>query len=302
MTAEPIRTGADGHPRRGAQMTRLETFTDAAFAFAAALLAVSIDEIPENYAELVEAMKGAPAFIASFAILFLFWRAHQVWSDKYGLEDTRSTLLTGALVVLIMIYVYPLKILFSAGLGTVTGGWLPDNFSVDSIDQFRGMVTVYGVGFAAVSAVVGGLYLNAASYRDELAMSAHELFDTRAEALAWFGVALFGLLSCLLAWVLDNGWLALSVWMYTALLVYGTLFSWVQRWVWRRRVRARSKKTWSAPDFVDTGVMPSSPVLLRSLRRQVVRFRMDGGFHCRRSCSSSRPHPPSRPDRSAPAV
>lgn len=69
---DAVKLGPDGHPRRGAQMTRLETFTDAAFAFAAALLAVSIDEIPGNYQELVEAMKGAPAFIASFAILFLF--------------------------------------------------------------------------------------------------------------------------------------------------------------------------------------------------------------------------------------
>lgn len=236
MTAEPAKIGPDGHPRRGAQMTRLETFTDAAFAFAAALLAVSIDEIPESYAELVEAMKGAPAFIASFAILFLFWRAHQVWSDKYGLEDGRSTLLTAALVVVIMIYVYPLKILFSAGLSTLSGGWLPDNFSIDSIDQFRVMVIIYGVGFAAVSAVVSGLYLNAASFRDELAMSSHELFDTRAEALAWFGVALFGLLSCLLAWLLNDTWLPLSVWMYNALLVYGPIFAWVQRRVWQRRV------------------------------------------------------------------
>ena len=233
---DAVKLGPDGHPRRGVQMTRLETFTDAAFAFAAALLAVSIDEIPGNYQELVEAMKGAPAFIASFAILFLFWRAHQVWSDKFGLEDLRSTLLTAGLVVVIMIYVYPLKILFSAGLSTATGGWLPSDFELASLHHFRVMVTVYGIGFAAVAGVVGGLYLNAVSFREELAMSAKELYDTRSEALAWFIVALFGITSCILAWLLDGPWVSVSAWMYNLLIVYGPLFSWLQKRTWQKRV------------------------------------------------------------------
>ncbi|MBY6204320.1 TMEM175 family protein [Halomonas denitrificans] len=232
-----VKLGPDGHPRRGAQMTRLETFTDAAFAFAAALLAISIDEIPGNYQELIEAMKGAPAFIASFAILFLFWRAHQVWSDKFGLEDLRSTLLTAALVVVIMIYVYPLKILFSAGLSTATGGWLPSEFQLDSLHHFRVMVSVYGIGFAAVAGIVAGLYLNAASFADDLAMSAKELYDTRSEALAWFIVGLFGVASFALAWLLDGPWVSVSAWMYNLLIVYGPLFTWLQKRTWQKRVQ-----------------------------------------------------------------
>lgn len=233
---ERIKLGPDGHPRRGAQMTRLETFTDAAFAFAAALLAISIDQIPETYVELVEAMKGAPAFLASFAILFLFWRAHQVWSDKYGLEDLGSTLLTAALVVVIMVYVYPLKILFSAGLSTATGGWLPSAFEIDSLGDFRGMITIYSLGFAAVASVVGGLYLNAARFHEALAMSARELYDTRSEALAWFLVAAFGMVSITLAWTLPPTWVSLSAWIYNLLIIYGPLFSWLQRRAWRKRL------------------------------------------------------------------
>ena len=77
MSSEGFEVGKDGHPRRGRHMTRLETFTDAAFAFAAAMLAISIDTVPQNYPELIDAIKGAPAFVASFAVLLLFWRAHQ---------------------------------------------------------------------------------------------------------------------------------------------------------------------------------------------------------------------------------
>lgn len=135
-----------------------------------------------------------------------------------------------------MIYVYPLKILFSAGLSTATGGWLPSDFELASLHHFRVMVTVYGIGFAAVAGVVGGLYLNAVSFREELAMSAKELYDTRSEALAWFIVALFGITSCILAWVLDGPWVSVSAWMYNLLIVYGPLFSWLQKRTWQKRV------------------------------------------------------------------
>ena len=57
-------------------MTRTETFTDAAFAFALTLLVVSIDTIPANYDELLVAMKGIPAFGLGCALLFLFWHGH----------------------------------------------------------------------------------------------------------------------------------------------------------------------------------------------------------------------------------
>ncbi|MCB1643573.1 MAG: DUF1211 domain-containing protein, partial [Xanthomonadales bacterium] len=46
---------------RGQQVTRLEAFVDAAFAFALTMLVISIDEIPGNRAELVQALKGVPA-------------------------------------------------------------------------------------------------------------------------------------------------------------------------------------------------------------------------------------------------
>src|SRR3546814_7073413 len=44
---------ADGFVHRGRQVTRLETFVDAAFAFAVTLLVISIDEIPDSRAALV---------------------------------------------------------------------------------------------------------------------------------------------------------------------------------------------------------------------------------------------------------
>ena len=42
-----------GFRLRGTQMTRMETFCDAAFAFAMTMLVISIDRIPRDYMELV---------------------------------------------------------------------------------------------------------------------------------------------------------------------------------------------------------------------------------------------------------
>ena len=102
---------AGGFRLRGTEMTRIETFTDAAFAFAVTLLVVSIDSIPASYVELVGALQGLPAFAVSFAFLFMFWYAHHDWSRRYGLDDFATVLLSALLVFLVMVFVYPLKMI-----------------------------------------------------------------------------------------------------------------------------------------------------------------------------------------------
>ena len=59
-----LRRMPDGFLERGAQVTRLEAFVDAAFAFAVTLLVISLDAIPDSIPALMVAMKGVPAFAA----------------------------------------------------------------------------------------------------------------------------------------------------------------------------------------------------------------------------------------------
>ena len=74
-----------GVRQRGEQVTRLETFVDAAFAFAMTLLVVSFDAMPDSFAELYDALRRFPAFLAGFAILALFWHAHDiVWVGVFS--------------------------------------------------------------------------------------------------------------------------------------------------------------------------------------------------------------------------
>ena len=82
----------DGYRLRGENMTSIEVFSDAAFAFAVTMLVISNNEIPRSYDELLTAMKGIPSFAASFAVIMVVWVAHRqmeskVWIGRWCLNN-----------------------------------------------------------------------------------------------------------------------------------------------------------------------------------------------------------------------
>ena len=62
-----------GFRLRGMEMTRLETFIDAAFAFAISMLVIAAQQIPDNIQALLAAFKNVPTFICSIAVLGIYW-------------------------------------------------------------------------------------------------------------------------------------------------------------------------------------------------------------------------------------
>lgn len=184
-------------PERGVEVTRLEAFVDAAFAFAATLLVISFDAIPASVDALVVALKGVPAFAASFALLAMFWQGHVRWSRRYGLQDGASTCLSLALVFVVLVYVYPLKMLFAAFASWVSGGWLPSGFVIDSLDDLQWIYTVYAIGWSIMGLLLYALHRHAWRLRAVLRLSAEERADTRGEMAMWCMIPATGALSLL---------------------------------------------------------------------------------------------------------
>jgi uncharacterized membrane protein len=189
----------DGFIDRGAQVTRLEAFVDAAFAFALTMLVISIDQIPENRAELVDALKGIPAFAVSFAVLAMFWWEHNRWSRRFGLDDGWSVLISLVYVFLALVYIYPLKVLFSAMFGWLSNGWLPSDYAIEELVDLQFMYQVYAVAFASMGLINLGLNLRAWRLRERIGLDALERLALKRVLLADCTLPAMALLSFSLA-------------------------------------------------------------------------------------------------------
>ena len=89
--------------------SRLDNFTDAAFAFAVSLLVIGGARAPEDFDALVSALGDLPAFAFGFAVMAMFWLGHVRWRRLRGDGDWLSILLTLMLVFLTLVYVQPLR-------------------------------------------------------------------------------------------------------------------------------------------------------------------------------------------------
>src|SRR5258707_1556601 len=135
-----------GFRLRGMEMTRLETFIDAAFAFAISMLVIAAQQIQDNIQALLAAFKNVPTFVCSIAVLGIFWRGHWLWSRRYGLEDGVSIFISWAMIVTILILIYPLKAIFGAMWFFISGGQVCQPFSLHTTEsEARTSFVIYAV-------------------------------------------------------------------------------------------------------------------------------------------------------------
>lgn len=181
------------------EVSRLEGFSDAVFGFAITLLVVSL-EVPKTFAELVEVMRSFPAFAISFALLFQIWWRHYRFFRRYGLEDSRVIALTGALLFVVLFFVYPLKFLWWMLIGQISGAHFAEE--PIAIAQVPTLFFVYGAGVAATFGVLAALYRHAYNQRAALGLAPLEILEARVDVYRNVALAGVGLLSIALAAVL----------------------------------------------------------------------------------------------------
>ncbi len=187
---------------RNREISRIEGLSDAVFGFAITLLIVSL-EVPKTSAELIETMRGFVAFTFTFFLLFSIWHRQFSYFRRYGLEDTVAIALNGALLFMVLFFVYPLKFLATWMVGRAMGG---SKMVQLANGQFERIVRpehipwlfgIYGLGFSAVFTVFALLYRHALTKRTELGLNELELFETTHAVKLYSMIAILGALIAL---------------------------------------------------------------------------------------------------------
>lgn len=193
---------SDGTTTRNS--SRADAFVDAAFAFCMTLLVVAGGEAPQTLADLQAALMRIPAFAVGFALLALFWWSHYAFRKLYRGDDGPTLLISLVIVFVIMIYVYPLRLLGESTAYYLSVRTLPASELVRSITDMQALYLVYGAGFMILSFLYILLYLRAARRAPE--DENRRMGATTAGV--WLICALVGGISVTLALVLptDNPW------------------------------------------------------------------------------------------------
>jgi len=209
-----------GFRLRGIEMTRLETFIDAAFAFAISMLVIAAQQIPDNIQALLAAFKNVPTFVCCIAVLGIFWRGHWLWSRRYGLEDSASILISWAMIVTVLILIYPLKAIFGAMWYLITSGQVGQRFSLHTTEsQARTIFAIYALGLIAISAEILLLNLRAWQLRDPLRLNARERLVTRGELTGWSVPVGVGIVALIFALTLPTEQIQWSGWVYFSMII-----------------------------------------------------------------------------------
>jgi uncharacterized membrane protein len=209
-----------GFRLRGMEMTRLETFIDAAFAFAISMLVIAAQQIPDNIQTLLAAFKNVPTFVCSIAVLGIFWRGHWLWSRRYGLEDGASILISWAMIVTILIFIYPLKAIFGSMWYLLSGGQVGQRLSLHTTEsQARAIFAIYALGLIAISAEILLLNLRAWQLREPLRLNERETLVTRGELSGWSVPVFVGIVSLVFALTLPAEQIQWSGWIYFSMII-----------------------------------------------------------------------------------
>lgn len=210
-------------------VSRLKGFSDAVFALSATLLVVTL-EVPDSYETLMEAVAGFPAFALGFAAIISLWHNHREFFTHYPLDDNRTVMLNSVLLFIILVYVYPLKLLTQVMAERFLG--VTPNIITDITQaEIQGLYIIFGGAALGVFAVFGLLHAQAWHVRKVLNLDEGGYQRLRGEIYSYVLLVVISVVS-LSASALGLGldW-GLPIWLF----LLSPLFEIV---MWRRRTKS----------------------------------------------------------------
>lgn len=119
--------------------SRLESVSDAVFAFAATLMVVNIG----SNAAITSFKEELPNFISfavSFFVMMAIWKVHYNFFRRTDFIDNWIITFNMLLLFTVLFYIFPIRSLITAGSGTAR----------ITIDNFAGIFQMYSIGFTLI--------------------------------------------------------------------------------------------------------------------------------------------------------
>lgn len=168
-----------------------------------------------------------PSAAASFALIAWFWWAHIAWSKHSQLNNRATVVLNLLLVFLVLIYMFPLRLMFGELFSALTGGWLPSPFTAP-LDT-RGLIAllaVYGLAVTSMSACIAALYLLTLRERRELGTPRSEVLEVSSYLIAFCAYTAAGILALAsLAALVNIGRTGTSALLFTTSFYFLAIFN-----------------------------------------------------------------------------
>ena len=113
--------------------------------------------------------------------------------------------------MLLLVFVYPVRMVFAALFNFLSNGWLPAGFAITEVAQLPVLFITFAVAFGSMGAVMWALYLRAWRFRERLELDARERLWTRLCLWNWGLVPVVAMVSITLALTIpatrESGWL-----------------------------------------------------------------------------------------------
>lgn len=214
-------------------VSRLKNFSDAVFALSATLLVVTL-EVPDSYQALTNAVAGFPAFALSFAAIISLWHNHREFFAHYPLDDNRTVVLNSVLLFIVLLYVYPLKLLTQL-IAERFFGAEANIITEMSLNEIQGLYFIFGMAALGVFTVFALLHAHVWHSRVELGLDEAGRYRLRQEVYSYVFLVGLGFLS-IGATVLQLGltW-GLPIWLFALSPAFE-----VVRWQLRTRQQRQS--------------------------------------------------------------
>ena len=149
-------------------ISRIEAFSDAVFAFAATLLIVNLGT--ESSVSIIEIdPKSFLGFAISFFVLFTFWYLHYNFFRRTKYMDNSIIAVNAILLFVVLYYIFPLKSLVNSFFDS----------SGMTLEKLAGIFQLFSIGYALIFLCFSLMYPRAFKKEKQLENALNLLFYTR---------------------------------------------------------------------------------------------------------------------------